>query len=173
MKSYSVISTQKQRNGGISKMKESICKGLLATAVAGLSAYFGELRIPLAMLIAAMTLDYITGITKAWITKTLSSQIGLVGIVKKVCYLIVVCVAGVIDWIIQGGLASAGISYNTVFFFGLIVVIWLVINELISILENLGTIGVPLPSFLTKIITKLKSTVEGKSDNIIDMEQEE
>jgi toxin secretion/phage lysis holin len=158
------LCTQKQRNGGKTKMKSHIFKGVLATVAAGLSAYFGMLIIPLAVLIAVMTLDYVTGITKAWITKTLSSQIGLVGIVKKVCYLIVVCVAGVVDWIIQGGLASAGISYNTVFFFGLIVVIWLVINELISILENLGTIGVPLPSFLKKIVGKLKSTVESSID---------
>ena len=38
--------------------------------------------------------------------------------------------------------------------------IWLVLNECISILENISEIGVPLPAFLLKIIEKLEKTVE-------------
>lgn len=148
--------------------KVNVTNITLAAICAGLSAYFQELLIPLAILLAVMVLDYISGLTKGWITKSLSSQIGLIGIIKKLCYLIVVCVAGVVDWIIQNGLASAGIEIKPVYFFGLVVVIWLIINELISILENLGTIGVPLPAFLIKLVSKLKNTVESKTDEILD-----
>lgn len=42
--------------------------------------------------------------------------------------------------------------------------IWFIINECISILENLAVIGIPLPSFLVKIVHKLKITVENKVD---------
>ena len=45
---------------------------------------------------------------------------------------------------------------------GLLVVIWLIINELISILENLATIGVPLPTFLFKLVGRLKIVAEAK-----------
>ena len=48
--------------------------------------------------------------------------------------------------------------------FGLIVTVWLIINELISILENLSKMDVPIPAFLTKIIKKLKTTVEDKTE---------
>jgi phage-related holin len=50
----------------------------------------------------------------------------------------------------------------------MLVTIWLIINEMISILENLSKIGVPIPEFLKKIIGRLKNTVEktetGKED---------
>lgn len=47
----------------------------------------------------------------------------------------------------------------------MLVTIWLIINELISILENLGSIGVPLPKFLLTIIKKLKTTTENKVES--------
>ena len=55
-----------------------------------------------------------------------------------------------------------GIKIDLGFYIGVIVVIWFIINELISILENLAIIGVPLPKFLTSLIHKLKVAVEGK-----------
>ena len=42
--------------------------------------------------------------------------------------------------------------------------IWLVLNECISILENISEIGVPLPAFLMKLIEKLKKTVENTGE---------
>ena len=53
------------------------------------------------------------------------------------------------------------------FFFGLLVTIWLVLNECISILENISQIGVPLPSFLVALIEKLKSTTENKGEELL------
>ena len=44
------------------------------------------------------------------------------------------------------------------------VAIWLIINELISILENLSKMGVPMPNFLMKVVKKLKIIVESKAD---------
>ena len=40
-------------------------------------------------------------------------------------------------------------------------IVWLIINELISILENLGEIGVPLPEFLVNAVKSLKNKVDG------------
>ena len=147
-------------------MKENIIKSTIAIALAGLGAYFNIILIPLLILIFLMVCDYATGMTQAWITKTVSSRLGIVGIVKKVCYMFTVAVAIVVDWIIQSALTQAGVEFtHSVFLFGMIVIVWLIINELISILENLAKVGVPLPMFLISAVKKLKVTVENKIDN--------
>lgn len=146
-------------------MKANIVKSAFALAAAGLAAYFNVILIPLAILVFVMVCDWVTGMTGAWISKTVSSRTGVIGIIKKVCYLMAVAVAIVVDWIMQSALVQAGIEpTHGVVLFGMIVTIWLIINELISILENLAKIGIPLPDFLIKIVKKLKATVEEKAD---------
>lgn len=145
-------------------MKENVFKAVFATIIGGATAYFREIAIPLIILIIAMIIDYISGMAKAYYKAELSSKTGIKGIVKKVCYLLVVCVAATIDWLLSSGLKKIGITIDINYLFGVIVSIWLIINELISILENLAVVGVPLPGFLTKIVHKLKVAVESRGD---------
>ena len=145
-------------------MKENTFKALFAVAVGGLAAYFREVAIPLIILIVVMIIDYISGMAKAWINAELSSKVGLKGIIKKICYLLVVCVAAVVDWLIASGLQKVGINITVNYLIGVIVTIWLIINELISILENLSVVGVPLPPFLSAVVHKLKISVENSTE---------
>jgi phage-related holin len=69
----------------------------------------------------------------------------------------------VVDWLLWSGLRQVGISLDFGFCFGLIVTIWLIINECISILENLDALKVPMPAFLKSIIKHLKNAVEVKA----------
>lgn len=137
-------------------------KLLLSAALAGLLAYTRVILIPLALLIVMMSVDYISGISAAYIRGELSSKTGLKGIVKKVGYIGVVIVAAVMDWVIYSGLKGVGVDIDMSYYLGLIVTIWLIINECISVLENLGEIGVPLPPFLMRAINKLKKHIEEK-----------
>ena len=143
-------------------MKETSIKALVAVIAGGLTAYFGLVGIPLVVLFAAMIIDYCSGMIKAWATGELSSRVGVLGIVKKVGYLVTVCVAAIVDWLIISGLKKVGISFALDYCFGLMVTIWFIVNELISILENLSTIGVPLPGFLVAMIKRLKVVVDDK-----------
>ena len=93
-------------------------------------------------------------------TKTLSSRTGVLGIVKKAAYLALVAVGMVVDYLITSALVHIGIHLQINYCFGMIITIWLIINELISILENLGEMNVPLPQFLVNIIKSLKNRVE-------------
>lgn len=145
-------------------MKENTWKALIAVIVGGLSAYMQQILIPLIVLAAVMVIDYMSGMLRAWAQEQLSSRIGVKGIVKKLCYLLLICVAGVVDWLIYSGLRKVGISLDFGFCFGLMVTIWLIVNELISILENLAALEVPMPSFLTKIVKHLKNAVEVKGE---------
>ena len=99
-------------------------------------------------------------IIKAYKTSQLSSRVGIFGIVKKLCYGVAVVVAMGIDYIISLGISSVNVTVPNNMTVALIVTIWLILNEMISILENLTIIGVPLPKFLKKLVTKLKISAE-------------
>ena len=144
-------------------MKENIIQATVSVALGALAAYFNVLLIPLVILIAVMLIDYGTGMAEAYINKTLNSRIGVKGILKKIGYLVLVCVGGVVDYLIGAGLATARIEFSS-YYFGLIVAVWLIINELISILENLSELGTPIPKFLVNVVHRLKNTVENTTD---------
>ncbi|MBO7670119.1 MAG: phage holin family protein [Oscillospiraceae bacterium] len=145
-------------------MKENIIKGVLTVALTAAGVYFRELIVPIIILVAVMIADYITGMMSAWAAKTLSSRIGLIGLAKKVGYLFGVGVAIVVDFIIQTAGDKLGVDLTGFYAFGLLVTIWLILNECISILENLSELGVPIPGFLKKVVERLKKSAEEKGD---------
>ena len=151
-------------------MKETITKGVITAAMAGVSLYLRELAVPVIILAAVMLLDYGTGIVGAWINGQLCSRVGVLGIVKKLAYLCAVAVAIVIDWVIQNAAGRTGLDLGNFYMFGLLVSIWLILNECISILENLSEMGVPLPGFFITLIAKLKKTTEARGDAVLDAE---
>ena len=140
--------------------KQTTIQAVITAALAALTYYFSILAAPIIVLMTVMVIDYITGMVSAWHNAELSSKKGVFGIIKKLCYLALVCVGMGVDWLIYSGMTQVGITMNYTVFFGILVAIWLIINELISILENLNRIGVPLPKFITVIVKKLKNTVE-------------
>ncbi|MCM1419760.1 MAG: phage holin family protein [Bacteroides sp.] len=145
-------------------MKETTLRSAIAVTLAAATAYFHELAVPVIILAVVMAIDYLSGIVEAWIRRELSSRVGVLGIIKKVAYLLAVAVAIVADWVVQTAAGEIGVDLGGFYFFGLLVTIWLVLNECISILENISEIGVPLPGFLLKLIEKLKKTVEDTGD---------
>ena len=147
------------------KLEERSLQAVFSAALAALISYLGVIAIPVTVLTAAMITDYITGMISAWHNSELSSKKGIFGIIKKISYLALVCVGMGVDWLIYSGIKQVGIDLDYTIFFGLLVTIWLIINELISILENLGSIGVPLPMFLIKIVKRLKVTTENITES--------
>lgn len=137
----------------------------LSVFLAMIAYYFGIIIVPLIVLCVVMVIDYITGMIAAWKSTELSSKKGLFGIVKKVCYVALVCVGMGVDWLIYSGMKQIGVDVNYTIFFGVLVTVWLVINELISILENLRNIGVPLPMFLLSIVKRLKVSTENRVES--------
>lgn len=148
-------------------MKENVFRGMITAAAAGAAAYFRELALPVVVLFLVMVVDYASGMVRSWAKGELSSRVGVLGIVKKVSYLLAVVVAIVADWVVQTAAGQLGVDFGGFFYFGLLVTIWLVLNECISILENISEIGVPLPSFLVTLIQKLKKTTESKGEDLI------
>ena len=101
-------------------------------------------------LIILVTLDYITGVCVAIKDKKLSSSIGAKGIINKVVIFIMVSLSHVVD----SYLLSSGVALER------ITILFYCANEAISILENAGKIGVPLPE---KLLAHLNSFKEKNS----------
>ena len=145
-------------------MKQTVLKTTVAVLGAGLVSYLGTLAVPMLVLLGVMLLDYITGMIKAYIRAELNSKFGIKGILKKLCYMAMVAVGAAVDYLLHGALKQAGIDLHIELFCGLLVAIWLIINELISVMENLAVIGVPGFPRLSKLLERLKNTVS-KGDN--------
>lgn len=137
-------------------MKETICTvvGVVGSFVAWL---FGGWDMSLVTLLLFMGIDYITGLAVAACGKSpksdtgrLSSKIGWRGLAKKCVSLLLVLVAVRLD-------ITLGTSYIRD-----AVCIAFVANELLSITENAGLLGVPLPTVITKAIELLQSKGKGE-----------
>ena len=137
---------------------------VVSAVITGLLYYLGIVAVPIIILVIAMIIDYITGMMSAWLNAELSSKKGIKGIVKKISYLALVAVAMIVDWLICCGLQQINVNIKYSVFFAVLVTVWLIINELISVLENLSRMGVPIPNFLKKLINRLKTTVDKGDD---------
>ena len=144
-------------------MKQTVLKTTAAVLGAGLVSYLGTLAVPMLVLLGVMLLDYITGMIKAYIRAELNSKFGIKGILKKLCYMVMVAVGAAGDYLLRGALTGAGITLDVNLFFGMLVTVWLTINELISVMENLAAIGVPGFPRLQRILKRLRRTVADES----------
>ena len=135
-------------------------EGLLAAAGGWLLARLGIYAPWFGVLLLAMAADYVTGILSAAYLGRLSSRVGLRGILKKAGCWLLVAAALIADWaIVQGG-AMLGLAVSTQGAVALATTLWLILNEVLSILENLGEMGVALPGFLTRAIQSLQQQVD-------------
>lgn len=132
-----------------------------------ISSWLGTLAIPVYILVGCNILDYVTGITAAGVqNQQISSYKGIIGIAKKVFMYLLIIVGVFVDTMLQYMFNNMGVPIALPFIVGCVVACWLVFNEMISILENLNDIGVPMPPFLMPIVKKIKKTVEKKGKDI-------
>ena len=103
-------------------------------------------------------MDYVTGVAAAFKTKILKSSVGFEGLMKKGAIFLIVILAAQLDRITGN---DAGVfRASTAFFF--------IANDGLSMVENVGEMGVKLPKFITSALTKLRD--EQDSDHTSDQE---
>jgi toxin secretion/phage lysis holin len=130
---------------------------LVFTAIGGWLGYFlggcDGLFVALVVFVAA---DYITGVMCAIVDKKLSSEVGFKGICKKVLIFMLVGIANILDIEVIG---TGSVLRTAVIFFYLS-------NEGISLLENAGHLGLPIPKKLMDILEQLhnRSEEDGKDE---------
>nr|WP_237700182.1 phage holin family protein [Caldalkalibacillus thermarum] len=127
-------------------------KTIIALGGAMASFLFGGWSMLLSILLAFVIIDYVSGVVAAALDGKLNSEVGLRGIAKKVSIFAVVAVAHLVD-VALGGQATL---------FRDVAIFFYIANEGISILENVGRIGVPVPKKLKGAIEKLREGGEQK-----------
>lgn len=130
---------------------------LIFAAVGGWLGYFlGGCDGLLYALLAFVVIDYITGVMCAVTDKKLSSAVGFKGIFRKVLIFLLVGIANIIDVQVIG--TGAVLRTAVIFFY--------ISNEGVSLLENAGYLGLPIPEKIKTVLEQLHDRAEnGKEGN--------
>ena len=125
---------------------KDIAKEIMAAVCSVFGFVFGDRDGFMAALIILIVMDYVSGVIAAIAEKKLSSAVGAKGIAKKVFMLLIVAMANVADINIIG--EGHVLKSVTAMFYAA--------NECISLLENAGRLGVPVPKKLLDVLEQLK-----------------
>jgi len=112
--------------------------------------FFGESIGLLVALFWMAVIDYGTGMAAGYTEGTLSSKVGFKGIVKKVMIFVMVALAHQVD----SALGTKNMFRDAT-------IVFYVANELLSIFENAGRMGVPVPDRLMQAVEVLKGRSKG------------
>lgn len=117
---------------------------LVAAVGAAITAALGGWDLALRVLVAFVIIDYLTGVIAAWYERRLDSQVGMRGIARKVLLFVPVALAHWLDQLVGGTVLRS-------------LAIWFYIaNEGLSVTENLGRAGIPIPAVLMQALVQLK-----------------
>lgn len=117
--------------------------------------------------------DYITGTLKAKVNKVENSHKGLLGIIKKICYWILIFISFLISYLLVEIGVKLNINLDFIMLFGWFTLACLIINESRSIIENLVEIGIEVPAILTKGLNVYYNILEKKTNDFTEENQED
>lgn len=129
---------------------EKIFNSLVAVLATFFTYLFGSWDLALQVLIVFMVLDYLTGVLHAYLIGQLSSEVGFKGLVKKCMILVVLIIGVMLDRILGTG----------TWVFRTLVCYFYIANEGISLLENVGNIGIPIPNKIRNALEQLNKDDE-------------
>ena len=132
----------------------------VAAAFGAVIAFFSGLHPVIWILLGAMSIDYITGLICAAMGKSpktegggLSSKAAFEGLIKKVMILMLVALSSLVDLAIASSAGLVGFNAITG-----AVCLWFIASEGLSVIENMGEMGVNYPPKLKKALEVLRET---------------
>lgn len=146
---------------------------LISTIATFLTSIFGMQWGLFAAYLLLNIIDYITGIMKAKKNKKENSSKGVKGILKKVCYWLIIVTTFIISYILVEICNKFNINIEFVMFFGWFTLGCLAINEARSIIENLIELEVNVPKFLVKGLESANKEIESAMNKKIDKNETE
>lgn len=144
-----------------------VCLVALFGALTSVFGWFGWLVL---IFIGAMAIDHITGSAAAGSKGEWSSKKAREGLWHKCGSLIAVMVASLADIVlglIVNNIPAIVLPWEYTVLICPIVVVWYILTELGSIIENVGELGAPIPPFLRNMIKALKAAADGAGNQLI------
>ena len=144
-------------------------KAAVAALCAALTALWGWFGWVVVAWIVCMIIDYATGSAAALRAGEWSSKSARDGIWHKLGSVVAVIVAAILDTVIGhllGNVPGVELPFTYTVLLCPLVVIWYILTEAGSIIENAGALGAPIPAWLTKMIAVLESKVDDAGDKI-------
>lgn len=129
-----------------------------AIFISGIISPLISIGFPIIILLICSSLDILTGFINGYINNEASSKISSKGILKKCCFYICILLGKHLDLLITE-YATFLISDNYFNLIGITMTTWFILNEMLSIMENLKKLNVPLPKFFTRILEHLQSSI--------------
>lgn len=140
-------------------------KVTFTAALSMLFSWLGILAVPVFLLVGCNLIDYFTGLAAAQYRKEhISSYKGIRGIIKKVCMWLLILVGWIMDQLIAYTAVTLGVAVSLPYIVATAVAVWLICNEIISILENMIDIGADIPPFLMPLAQMIKEKTEEKTE---------
>lgn len=127
----------------------------------------GVLAIPVVMLVGSNIVDYATGLMASpYRDEDINSYKSIRGIFKKIGMWLLVLVGAMVDEVLMYTSMSIGKEMPLKFVIACAVALWLICNEIISILENVQDMGVNIPPFLQPLVKHIRSQVEEQAEEM-------
>ena len=131
----------------VMKHMDKVLNSVIAIIATAFTFLFGDWDTVVIVLIGFMVLDYVTGVLVAYINKKISSEIGLKGLTKKFMIILILIGAVMLDRLMNNG----------TWMFRTLVGYFYIANEGISLLENAGNLGLPIPDKLKEALEQLQN----------------
>ncbi len=148
----------------INALKASLV-AIFAVVTAGFG-WFGWLAI---IFIASLTGDLLTGFMAAFKCGNWESRIAREGLWHKIGCIVAVLVTAVFDFIIGmiiNNLPGIDFPFNYSVMLCPLTMIWYILTELGSIIENAGKMGAPIPGFVQQALALFKGAVDSAGDKV-------
>ena len=144
-------------------------KGTITAVLGCLTALWGWFGWLVVAWVVCMLLDYATGTAAALRVGEWSSKVARDGLWHKLGAVVAVLVAAILDGVIGlilTNIPTLTLPFDYTVFLTVLVLVWYIMTELGSLVENAGALGAPVPAWLRKAIAALESTVDGAGDKL-------
>ncbi|MDJ0305403.1 MULTISPECIES: phage holin family protein [Dehalobacter] len=131
-------------------IKEISISSFVAAVGTFISYWLGGWDVALRVLITFMIIDYVTGFLGAWKKKKVDSEIMFWGGIRKGIIIVVIAIAVMLDQLLG----------NKEPIFRMLALYFYIAREGLSIIENLGILGVPMPGAIKKVLVQLQEKGE-------------
>lgn len=132
----------------------NVAQVVFAAVGGGIGWFFGELDGFFYALLAFVVIDYLTGVICAIADRSLSSEVGIRGIFRKVLIFVMVGAGHILDAQVIG--SGDALRTAVIFFY--------ISNEGVSLLENAAHIGLPVPEKLKDVLAQLHDREKGDGE---------